>query len=45
MVPDLPSGIALAGRVIDNGQAAEVLQALIRVSQEASADEAGATAG
>jgi anthranilate phosphoribosyltransferase len=40
MVPDLPSGIVLAGRVIDNGQAAEVLQALIRTSQEASADEA-----
>ena len=35
----------LAGRVIDNGQAAEVLQALIRVSQEAAADEAGTTAG
>jgi anthranilate phosphoribosyltransferase len=38
-VPDLPSGIAMAGLVIDNGQAAEVLQSLIRVSQEASALE------
>jgi anthranilate phosphoribosyltransferase len=41
-VPDLPSGIAQAGRVIDNGQAAEVLQALIRVSQEAAAEAAEA---
>jgi anthranilate phosphoribosyltransferase len=39
-VPDLPSGIVLAGQVIDNGQAAEVLQSLIRVSGEASAGEA-----
>jgi anthranilate phosphoribosyltransferase len=38
-VPDLPSGIVRAGQVIDGGQAAEVLQSLIRVSQEASADE------
>ena len=38
-VPDLPSGIVMAGQVIDNGQAAEVLQSLIRVSQEASAEE------
>jgi anthranilate phosphoribosyltransferase len=41
-VPDLPSGIVLAGQVIDNGQAAGVLQALIRVSREASAQEASA---
>ena len=40
-VPDLPSGIGLAGQVIDNGQAAEVLQSLIRISREASAVEAG----
>ena len=39
-VPDLPSGIVLAGQVIDNGRAAEVLQSLILVSQEASAEEA-----
>jgi len=39
-VHDLPSGIDMAGRVIDNGQAGEVLQSLIRVSQEASAQEA-----
>ncbi len=39
-VPDLPSGIVSAGQVIDNGQAAEVLQSLIRVSREASAGEA-----
>ena len=32
-VPDLPSGIVLAGQVIDDGQAAEVLQSLIRVSR------------
>ena len=38
--PDLPSGIERAGRVIDDGRAAEVLQSLIRVSQEASAHEA-----
>lgn len=38
-VPDLPSGITLAGQVIDDGQAGAVLQALIRVSQEASDEE------
>jgi anthranilate phosphoribosyltransferase len=38
-VTDLPSGIALAAEVIDNGQAAEVLQSLIRVSQQAAAQE------
>jgi anthranilate phosphoribosyltransferase len=37
--PDLPSGIAQAGQVIDDGRAADVLQSLIRVSQEASAEE------
>jgi anthranilate phosphoribosyltransferase len=39
--PDLPSGIDQAGRVIEDGRAAEVLQSLIRVSQEASTEEAG----
>ncbi len=38
--PDLPSGIVQADQVIDDGRAAEVLQSLIRVSQEASAAEA-----
>jgi anthranilate phosphoribosyltransferase len=41
-VPDLPSGIVRAGQVIDDGQAAEVLQSLIRVSQEAAARESEA---
>ena len=35
-VPDLPTGMGLAAQVIDNGQAAEVLHSLIRVSREAS---------
>ncbi|HVB94482.1 MAG TPA: anthranilate phosphoribosyltransferase [Acidimicrobiales bacterium] len=37
--PDLPTGVARAGAVIDNGRAAAVLEALIRVSHEASAAE------
>ncbi len=41
-VPDLPSGIIRAGQVIDNGQAAEVLHSLIRVSQQALAEETAA---
>jgi anthranilate phosphoribosyltransferase len=36
-VVDLPSGISLASEVIDDGRAASVLEALIAVSQEASA--------
>jgi anthranilate phosphoribosyltransferase len=36
---DFPAGVALAGSVIDDGRAASVLEALIRVSQEASAAE------
>ncbi len=36
---DFPAGVALAGSVIDDGRAATVLEALIRVSQEASAAE------
>ena len=39
--PDLPAGVALACQVIDDGRAASVLDALIRVSQEAAAVEAG----
>jgi anthranilate phosphoribosyltransferase len=36
---DLPAGVALACEAIDDGRAEAVLDALIRVSQEASADE------
>lgn len=36
---DFPAGIALACEVIDDGRAAAVLDALIRVSQAAAADE------
>jgi anthranilate phosphoribosyltransferase len=36
---DLASGVALASAVIDDGRAARVLDALVRVSQEASADD------
>jgi anthranilate phosphoribosyltransferase len=36
---DLPAGISLACKVIDDGRAASVLDALIRVSQAASEDE------
>jgi anthranilate phosphoribosyltransferase len=36
---DLPAGISLACEVIDDGRANSVLEALIRVSQAASADE------
>ena len=39
---DLPAGVALACEVIDDGRASEVLDALIRVSQEESAAEAEA---
>ncbi len=45
MVPDLAAGVALAGAVIDDGRAAQVLRALIRVSQEESAAESGAGDG
>jgi anthranilate phosphoribosyltransferase len=37
--PDFPSGVALACTVIDDGRAAQVLDALVRVTQEASAAE------
>lgn len=40
VVPDLASGVALACQVIDDGRAASVLEALIRVSRQAAADEA-----
>ena len=43
-VPDLASGVALAGQVIDDGRAESVLGALVRVSQEAAADEAATPA-
>jgi anthranilate phosphoribosyltransferase len=36
---DFPSGIALACTVIDDGRASQVLDALVRVTQEASAAE------
>ncbi len=36
---DLASGVSLASAVIDDGRAARVLDALVRVSQEASADD------
>jgi anthranilate phosphoribosyltransferase len=36
---DLPAGVALACSVVDDGRAQAVLDALIRVSREASADE------
>jgi anthranilate phosphoribosyltransferase len=38
-VPDFPAGVTLACSVIDNGQAASVLESLIRVTQEESAAE------
>jgi anthranilate phosphoribosyltransferase len=38
-VDDLPAGVALACEVVDDGRAEGVLDALIRVSGEASADE------
>jgi hypothetical protein len=44
-VPDLPSGVALAGQVIDDGRAAAVLTSLIRVSQEAAAEESDGSGG
>ncbi len=39
-VEDLAAGVSLACRVIDDGRADAVLDALIRVSQQAAADEA-----
>ncbi len=36
---DLASGVSLASAVIDDGRATRVLEALVRVSQEASADD------
>ena len=43
-VPDFPAGVALAGEVIDDGRAAEVLESLIRVSvEERAAEEERAT--
>jgi anthranilate phosphoribosyltransferase len=36
---DLASGVSLAGAVIDDGRAARVLDALVRVTQEAAADD------
>ncbi len=39
MVPDLTEGVALATGVIDDGRAAAVLESLIEVSGEASAEE------
>jgi len=44
-VPDLPSGVVLAGRVIDDGRAAAVLTSLIRVSQQAAAEETDSSGG
>jgi anthranilate phosphoribosyltransferase len=43
--PDLPSGVVLAGQVIDDGRAAAVLTSLIRVSQQAAAEEADGSGG
>jgi anthranilate phosphoribosyltransferase len=40
MVDSLPSGLALACAVIDDGRADAVLEALVRVSRQASEDEA-----
>jgi anthranilate phosphoribosyltransferase len=37
--PDLPSAVAVAGQVIDDGRAAKVLNRLIEVTQQASAEE------
>ena len=39
-VPDLAEGVALASEVIDDGRAAAVLESLIKVSRDASAEEA-----
>jgi anthranilate phosphoribosyltransferase len=44
LAPDLAAGVALAGQVIDDGRAESVLEALVRVSQEAAAEESS-TAG
>ncbi len=37
--PDLPGAVALAGQVIDDGRASQVLNRLIQVSQQAAAEE------
>jgi anthranilate phosphoribosyltransferase len=42
-VDDLVAGVARAGEVIDDGRADSVLEALVRVSQQASADGTDAT--
>jgi anthranilate phosphoribosyltransferase len=39
-VSDLPEGVSLAGKVIDDGRANRVLEELVRVSVSAAADEA-----
>ncbi len=39
--PDLAAGVALAAQVIDDGRAASVLEALIRVSQDSAAHQHG----
>ncbi len=38
-VPDLASGVELAGSLIDSGRAATVLDDFIRITNEASAAE------
>jgi anthranilate phosphoribosyltransferase len=43
--PDLPTGVALASQVIDDGRAAAVLTSLIRVSQQAAAEESDGSGG
>jgi anthranilate phosphoribosyltransferase len=43
--PDLAGGVAMASEVVDDGRAEAVLEALIRVSRAASADEAAEVAG
>lgn len=42
--PDLGEGLAQAARAVDSGRAGEVLAGLVRVSNEAAADEAEAQA-
>jgi anthranilate phosphoribosyltransferase len=37
--PDLPRAVALAGQVIDDGRASQVLNRLVQVSQQAAAEE------
>ena len=41
-VPDLAAGVALAGTVIDDGSAAGVLDAFVRLTQQAAAQQAAA---